>query len=67
MDGWIIAAIVTLGSILIALITAAICFFMVFYRQKDSEERYPIPPGEIYEGYRDQLVAWMMEIDGMPH
>ena len=67
MDGWIIFALVALGLVLLSLITAAICFFKIFYRQKDQTERYPIPPGEIYEAYRDQLIAWMMEIDEMPH
>ena len=67
MDGWIILALVASGLVLLSLITAAICFFKIFYRQKEQTERYPIPPGKIYEAYREQLVAWMMEIDEMPH
>ncbi|MBR5242535.1 MAG: alpha/beta hydrolase, partial [Clostridia bacterium] len=67
MDGRIILALVALGLVLLSLTTAAICFFKIFYRQKEQTERYPIPPGEIYEAYRDQLIAWMMEIDEMPH
>ena len=67
MDGWIILALVALGLLLLSLIAAAICFFKIFYRQKDQTERYPIPSGEIYEAYREQLIAWMIEVDKMPH
>ena len=67
MEGWVIALLAALGVILISLTTAAICFFKIFYRQKDSDERYPIPPGKIYEPHREQMVAWMKEIDELPH
>lgn len=50
------------------LMTAYICFRMAFYAdRKPSEEEYPIPEGEIYEPYREQMVAWMKEARAMPH
>lgn len=50
------------------LLTAYICFRMAFYAdRKPSGEEYPIPEGEIYEPYRDQMVAWMKETWAMPH
>ena len=50
------------------LITAYICFRMAFYAdRKPSKEEYPIPEGEIYEPYREQMVAWMKETWEMPH
>jgi len=50
------------------LITAYICFRMAFYAdRKPSTEEYPIPEGEIYEPYRDQMVAWMKETWEMPY
>lgn len=50
------------------LITAYICFRMAFFAdRKPSTEEYPIPEGEIYEPYRDQMVAWMKETWEMPH
>ena len=50
------------------LITAYICFRMAFYAdRKPSTEEYPIPEGEIYEPYREQMVAWMKETWEMPH
>lgn len=50
------------------LITAYICFRMAFYAdRKPSTEEYLIPEGEIYEPYRDQMVAWMKETWEMHH
>ena len=49
-------------------IVAYICYRMAFYAdRKPSEEEYPIPEGEIYEPYREQMVAWMKETWQMPH
>ena len=50
------------------LVTAYICFRMAFYAdRKPSMEEFPIPEGEIYEPYRDQMVAWMQETWAMSH
>ena len=67
MNGWHISAIIAAGVLLLVLITAAICFFIIFYKQKEQDERYPIPPGKIYEAHREQMIRWMKEIDEMPH
>jgi len=63
-------ALLILGAVLIlaVLLTAYICFRMAFYAdRKPSTEEYPIPEGEIYEPYRDRMVAWMKETRAMPH
>lgn len=53
---------------LAVVLTAYICFRMAFYdARKPSKEEYPIPEGEIYEPYRDRMVAWMKETWAMPH
>ena len=50
------------------LIIAYLCFRMAFYdARKPSTEEYPIPEGEIYEPYREKMVAWMKETWAMPH
>lgn len=67
MNAWHISAIIAAGVLLLVLITAAICFFIIFYKQKEQDERYPIPPGKIYEAHREQMIRWMKEIDEMPH
>ncbi len=50
------------------LMTAYMCFRMAFYAdRKPSGEEFPIPEGEIYEPYRDKMVAWMQETRAMLH
>ncbi len=54
----------------LVLLTAYICFRMAFFvsvkdRRKDAE--YDIPPGEIYEPYRDTMTAWMDKMRAEPH
>ena len=60
----ILLAVVALAVLLIAYL----CFRMAFYdSRKPNTEEYPIPEGEIYEPYREQMVAWMKETWAMPH
>lgn len=59
---WIVLSVV-LAFLLVSLVTAFVCFWMVFYspKRKDTEE-YPIPKGEIYEEYREQMTEWIKEM-----
>ena len=53
----------------LCLIIAYICFRMAFYVPKKiiiGPDDYPIPDGEIYEPHREQMVAWMKEVRGLP-
>lgn len=60
----VILAILALG----VLLTAYICFRMAFYAdRRPIGEEYPIPKGEIYEPYREQMVEWMKETRETPH
>ena len=46
-----------------------ICFRMAFFVPKKiiiGPDDYPIPDGEIYEPYREQMVAWMKEVRRLP-
>ena len=64
----IIACSILILLVLAVRIVAFICYRMAFYAdRKPSEEEYPIPEGEIYEPYREQMVAWMKETWEMPH
>ena len=59
-----------LAILLIVLTTSFICFMMVFYSPKRKPlgpDEYEIPEGEIYEVYREDMVAWTKEIRAMPH
>ena len=51
------------------LLTAYICFRMAFFVPEKiiiGPNDYPIPDGEIYEPYREQMVAWMKEVRRLP-
>lgn len=53
----------------IVLIICGICFHMAFYnsrKPKKDPDAYPIPEGDIYEPYREQMVAWIKEVRAMP-
>lgn len=63
----IILAVVTTITLLILLISY-ICFYLAFYvpRKKNNHEEYPIPPGKIYEPFRDTFIEWMKELRSLP-
>lgn len=70
MEWYWIVLIVIAAVLVLVLLTAAICFFMAFYAVRKpitDEERFDIPPGKIYEPYRDAMVSWMKEVRAMPH
>ncbi len=61
----IILAVLTLFILLISYY----CYRRVFYspaRTPLGEDEFELPPGEIYEEYRNQMVAWMKETRTMP-
>lgn len=55
------------GTVFLVLLIAFVCFMITFYGipEKQTDE-YKIPPGEIYEPYRDTMVEWMKEVREMP-
>lgn len=62
---WYYILLIVIGVLLILfLLTAYICFRMAFYvnrKNSVSKEEFDIPPGEIYEPYREQMITWMKE------
>jgi len=64
---WMILGILAVLALAVVAI-AYICFRMAFYNsRKEVLEEFPIPEGEIYEPFREQMVAWMKEVRAMPH
>lgn len=69
---WIVWTLLSTAATLaiLVLITAFICFRMAFFvrRENQAEEdaKLPIPEGEEYEPYREQIVNWINEIRSMP-
>ena len=46
------------------------CFRIAFFvkpEEKIPTEEYPIPDGDIYEPFREQMVAWIKEVRSLPH
>lgn len=51
-----------------ALVIAYICFRMAFYVKEKTiigPDEYPIPPGEEYEPFRDEMIGWMKKTNAM--
>ncbi|MBQ9861086.1 MAG: alpha/beta hydrolase [Clostridia bacterium] len=46
------------------LLISFVCFCMAFFvpKREATDEEYPIPPGRVYEPYRDTMVKWMKEV-----
>lgn len=66
---WIIL-ICILSVAAIALITAAICYFRIFYspsRKPRAEDDYELPPGEEYEPFYPQMIEWTKRCRATPH
>ena len=58
----IVAAILLLGL-------AYLCYRLAFFsnRNKKETEEYPIPPGKVYEPYRDTMIGWIKDVRNTPH
>lgn len=63
---WILIAVFCLAALL--LLITYLCFVKAFRREtENAAEEFPLPPGKIYEPYRDQMIAWMKEMRALPH
>ena len=59
---------IAIAIIVLILVIAYICFRMAFYapsRKPTQPDEFPIPEGQVYEPFREQMVAWMKECRGM--
>ena len=63
---WILLIVVAIILLLTLLITY-ICFLMAFHSsgKKDTDE-FSIPPGKIYEPFRELMVSWRKELKKLP-
>lgn len=55
---------------LLVMAVALVCFFKVFYypdRKPLGENEYAIPPGRIYEPFRERMVEWTKQMRSTPH
>ena len=65
---WILGA--AAGVALLLLVIVVYCFFKCFYmppRKEIGADEYPIPPGKVYEPFRERMIKWMQEMRTTPH
>lgn len=65
-----IVLIIVAVLVLLAFLLTYFCFYLAFYvprKKNKSTEEYSLPPGEIYEPFRDVMISWMKEVRAMPH
>lgn len=61
---------ILLGLAVLVLLISWICYRIVFYAKPTAPlgpDEYDIPPGKIYEPYREQMKTWMREVRALPH
>ncbi len=60
---------IPLTVVILILVTSAVCFFKIFYAfgRGRKEEEYPIPEGEIYLPYREQMIKWIDDARRLAH
>lgn len=67
MYWWIFGGVIAF-VIFAILVASYICFYMIFLAHKPKvPEEFPIPDGEIYEPYREEMVSWIKQIRALPH
>ena len=70
MEPWMIVLIVVAILLFLVLAASLVCFIIVFYSGKRKvlgPDEYDIPPGKIYEPFREDMVNWTKQIRSMPH
>ena len=70
MNPWITVAIVAAVLLFLVLAASLVCFILVFYsgkRKALGPDEYDIPPGKIYEPFREDMIGWIKQIREMPH
>jgi pimeloyl-ACP methyl ester carboxylesterase len=70
MEPWMIVLIVVAILLFLVLAASLVCFIIVFYSGKRKvlgPDEYDIPPGKIYEAFREDMINWTKQIRSMPH
>lgn len=70
MQYWLIPLILLAVVLAAVFITALVCFLRIFYsprRTPPRDDEYPIPEGDIYEPFAEQMVQWTKDIRALEH
>jgi fermentation-respiration switch protein FrsA (DUF1100 family) len=68
---YLITILIVLGTlILLGLIGAWVCFYIIFYSPKgkrngNDDSKYPIPDGKSYEEHIEEMIQWMKDADAL--
>ena len=55
------------GILFLVLLTSYVCFLLTFYAPKKKlKEEFELPPGKIYEPYRETMMNWNRETRQLP-
>ena len=57
------------GILLLCILAALVCFFLVFYsptRKVLKDDEYDLPAGKIYEPHREAMIGWVRMTRDMP-
>ena len=68
--GYLIPLFILLILAALVMTVALVCFFIIFYsprRKPVGLDEYPVPPGDIYEPFHSQFIAWTKDIRTMEH
>ena len=56
------------GLLLLLIIGCFACFYMAFYsKSRKKDQGFSLPPGPVYEPYREIMHGWADEVEKMPH
>lgn len=63
-----IALCILIGLLLILLAGCFVCFYIAFYsKTRKKYSGFSLPPGPVYEPYREIMHKWADEVDKIPH
>ena len=63
-----IALCIFIGLILLLLAGCFVCFYITFYsKSRKKDPGFSLPPGPVYEPYREIMHKWADEVEKMPH
>ena len=64
----VIALCIVAALLLLLLTVTFICFYITFYSKNNKkDEGFSLPPGPVYEPYRDIMYQWANEVKALPH
>lgn len=61
-----LVGIILLSAAALILVISFVCFVIAFYSPSRKNDEHPMPIGEIYEPYYEDMKKWQMQVDTLP-